>query len=44
VAPLLTDIQPRSEAAVHEQWLAVVTDTALVPPDAPNVRDTVDSV
>jgi hypothetical protein len=29
-------IQPRSEAAVQEQWLAVVTVTELGPPAAPN--------
>jgi hypothetical protein len=31
----VTDIQPRSETAVHVQWLAVATFTDPDPPDAP---------
>jgi hypothetical protein len=37
-------IQPLSETAVHVQWLAAVTLTALDPPEAPNDSDDVESV
>ena len=42
-APLVIDIQPRSDTAVHEQWLAAATVTAPVPPAAPNVSPEVES-
>jgi hypothetical protein len=38
------DIQPRSETAVHVQWLAVVTLTEPGPPAAPNDSDDVERV
>jgi hypothetical protein len=38
------DIQPRSDTAVHVHWLAVVTFTEPVPPDAPKESDDVESV
>ena len=34
LAPLVMDIQPLSDVAVHVQWLAVLTVTELDPPDA----------
>ena len=42
--PLVIDIQPRSDAAVHVQWLAVVTFTEPVPPVAPKDSDDVERV
>ena len=42
--PLVMDIHPRSDAAVHVQLFAVATATEFVPPDAPNANDAVDRV
>ena len=42
--PLVIAIHTLSEVEVHVQWLAVVTFTDPVPPDAPKVSDDVDSV
>jgi hypothetical protein len=44
VAPLVIDIQPRSDVAVHVQRVAAATFTELEPPDAPKERDVGDSV
>jgi hypothetical protein len=43
LAPLVMDIQPRSDVAVHVQWLAALTVTELEPPDASNDRDDAES-
>jgi hypothetical protein len=37
------DIHERSDAAVHAQWLTVVTLIELVPPGAPNESDAADN-
>jgi hypothetical protein len=42
--PLVMDIQPLSDAAVHVHWLAVFTVTEFDPPDAGNDNDDVDKV
>ena len=43
-APLVIDIQPLSETALHVHWRAVVTLTEAGPPDAPTDNDEVESV
>jgi hypothetical protein len=44
LAPLVMDIQPLSDVAVHVQWLAALTVTELDPPDASNDKDDAESV
>jgi hypothetical protein len=44
LAPLVMDIQPLSDVAVHVQWLAAVTVTEFDPPDAPKDKDDAESV
>jgi hypothetical protein len=44
LAPLAIVIQPLSDAAVHVQWLAVVTVTEFDPPEAPNDSDEAERV
>ena len=44
LAPLVMDIQPLSDVAVHVHWLAALTVTELEPPDASNDRDDAESV
>ena len=44
LAPLVMDIQPLSDVAVHVHWLAALTVTELDPPDASNDRDDAESV
>jgi hypothetical protein len=44
LAPAVIDIHPRSETAVHEQWLAADTLTEPEPPGAPRDSALVDSV
>jgi hypothetical protein len=43
-APLVIDIHPRSDAALHVQWLAAATFTELDPPEAGNESDDGESV
>ena len=44
LAPLVMDIQPLSDVAVHVHWLAALTVTELDPPDASNDRDDAERV
>ena len=44
LAPLVIDIHPRFETAVHVQWLAADTFTELEPPAAAIDSDVADSM
>ena len=43
-APLVIEIQPRSDVAAHVQWLAVVTVSEPGPPEAPTDSDVAERV